>query len=290
MELIGATRLYWLLLGQYELSYQLSGHVLTLPGSQVRSLARQRALRTLGQMGTFAGHSAAVTEVLEESLSIARELSDTQGMAETLHDMGNASTALGNDQAAVRHFEEAFGLAKELGNDLLTGILLNNWAECLRASGDLESAETLYEKSLLFKRRANNPHSAAIGLLNLAQVAMARGRLPRAREWLLESLAVISESQFPVRPSGFALETCAAFMATTGDWRNAARMYGACEAERERLGEVRGRADEQSIAALMAHVHEALGDAECKLASSEGARLAIADALSQAQAWLSAES
>jgi len=289
MELMGATRLYWLLLGHYELSYQLSRHVLSLPGSQVRSLARQRALRTLGQMGTFSGHSAAVAEALEESLSIAKELSNTQGMVETLHDMGNASSALGNDQAAVKYFEEAFGLAKELGNDLLTGILLNNWAECLRSVGDLESAEDLYEQSLPFKRRANNPHATAISLLNLAQVALARGRLPRAREWLLESFAVISESRFPIRPSGFALETCATFMAVAKDWHNAARLFGVCEAERERVGEVRIRADEQFITALMAQAREALGEVEYRSAFSEGSGLGVADALSQAQAWLSAK-
>ena len=289
MELMGATRLYWLLLGQYELSYQLTRHVLALPGAQVRNLARQRALYTLGMLGTFSSHSADVTEALEESLAIARELSDTQGAAEALQTLGNAHFALGNDKAALQYFQEALKLARELDNGLLIGIALNNWAECVRALGDLEAAETLYEQSLPFKRQTRNPNATAIGLLNVAQVAIAQGRLPRAKERLLEALGLIAESQFPTRPAHFAVEACAAFMAAVKDWPNAARLYGACEAQRERVGEARDRADEQFSAPLIAQVREALGEADYLQASTEGRQLGIADALSQAQAWLNAE-
>ena len=288
MELMGATRLYWLLLGQYELSYQLTRHVLALPGAQVRNLARQRALYTLGMLGTFSSHSAAVIEALEESLAIARELSETEGAAEALQTLGNAHFALGHDKAALQYFQDALKLARELDNRLLIGIALNNWAECVRALGDLEAAEDLYEQSLPFKRQAKNPNATAIGLLNVAQVAIAQGRLPRAKERLLEALALISESRFPARPAQLVVEACAAFMAALKDWPNAARLYGAAEAEREKMGEVRGRADTQFIAPLMAQVHGALGETEYLRVSAEGRQLELADALAQAQAWLNA--
>ena len=135
MELIGATRLYWKFLGQYELSYELARHVLGLHGAGERNMVRQRALYTLGQIGFFSGHSAAVAEALEESVSIAREFSDTRGMAESLQWLGNVSCELGNDKAAVEYFQEALALSKETGQTLLIGMVLNNWGECLRALG-----------------------------------------------------------------------------------------------------------------------------------------------------------
>jgi predicted ATPase/class 3 adenylate cyclase len=289
LELMGTTSIYWYLIGQYEHSYQLSRHVLGLPGAQVRTLARQRALVTFGEMGTITGHLAGVIEALEESLGIARELSDARGAAEALSGLGNASDALGDGKAALQHFAEAFAVAQELGNVLLQGRVLNDWAEVVRASDNLEAAETLYERSLRFKRQANLPSPVAITLLNLASVAIARGSLPRARERLVEALALISESRLSAMAAQFAVEACSAFMAAAKDWPNAARLHGASEAERERMGETRNAADEQLIAPLMAQAREALGQSDYAQASAEGSRLGIAEALSQAQAWLSAK-
>lgn len=290
MELMGATSLYWKLLGQPGLAYRLVSGVLGLPGAQVRNLARQRALQTLGLTGYFSGHSAAVIEALEESLSIARELSDTRGVAESLHWLGNVSSELGNDKAAIKYLEQALGLARELDDGLLIARVLNNSAECLRASGKLEAAADLYKQSLPFRRRANNPNAIAMNLINLVQVDIARGRLPDARERLLEALAQISESRFPARPAHFAVEACAAYMAAVKDWPNAARLYGAAEAERKRMGEVRDRADVQFIAPLVDLVRAAIGETEYLRVYAEGGRLDLTGALSEAQDWLSAGS
>ncbi len=286
MELMGSTRLYWVFLGQYELAYQLSRNVLTLPGAQTRNLARERALRALGQMATFAGHSAGVMETLQESLAIAKELSDTRGVAECLHELGNASTFQGNDIAAIPYFEQAFELARGLGNDLLTGMVLNNWAECLRAAGDLAAAESRYEEAFRYKRQANNPYAISVSLLCLARVDILRDRLPRAKERLLEVLRLISDSRFPARPAQYAVEVCAAFMGAAGDWWNAARLYGACETELHKAGEARGRADDQLIVRFVEEARDALGEVEYARAVQEGSRLGTQDALSEVVAWL----
>jgi len=103
---------------------------------------------------------------------------------------------------------------------------------------------------------------------------------------LLEALALISESRFPDRPAQFVLEACAAFMAAVKDWSNAARLYGTSEAQRERLGVVRERADEGFFAPLMAQVREALGETDYLQESAAGRQLPVQLALSEAQAWL----
>ena len=79
-------------------------------------------------------------------------------------------------------------------------------------------------------------------------------------------------------------------MATVKDWPSAARLYGASEAQRERMGMARDRADEQFSAPLMAQVRQALGETAYVEITLAGGQLGLASALSEAQDWLRAKS
>jgi hypothetical protein len=83
-----------------------------------------------------------------------------------------------------------------------------------------------------------------------------------------------------------ALEACATFMAAVQDWSNARRLYGASEAERERMGQAPSRTDVQFIAPVMAQAREVLGEADHQMVIDGGRQLAPANALSEAEAWL----
>lgn len=286
LELMGSTRLYWWGQGDFETSYELIRHVLDLPGARFPTRQRQRALLALAVTGHYSGRAAEVIAPLEESLSIAQSLSEKAAAVEVLNLLGMAHTAMGQGQEALRVLREALQLTHETGQVLLAGLVLNNMAEELRLEGKLETALDLYEQSLAFKRQSGNLHSTCIGLLNIAQVAIGLGELPRARARILEALDLIAESRFPERPALAALEASAGFAAALGAWTEAAHVFGAAEAQRQRTGSSRERTDELFIAPLMARAQDSIGQAKYQLALQNGSRAGMGEALAMARAIL----
>ena len=63
-------------------------------------------------------------------------------------------------------------------------------AELYRVEGDLDAAEPLYEESLALNRKQGVGSNIAVNLLNIAMVSIGRGAGDRAREILLEALAI----------------------------------------------------------------------------------------------------
>jgi predicted ATPase/DNA-binding SARP family transcriptional activator len=286
MELIGAAELYWRFLGQYEMTYQAARRLLSLPQARVRNLARRRALYALARLGYFAGHWAELMQPLEECLSIASEISDRQGVADALHMLGNVSSELGKEEQARQYLEHALQIAPEFEDSLQLGCMMNDLGECLRLARKYEEAESLYAQSLQFKRQTRNPHAIMVGLTNLAAVSISCGALDRGRERLLEAFALVPESGGPTAQQQFLLQTCAGFMVASGELARAASLYGASEAQRQRLGEMRSRADEEFIAPLMEKSRAGLGEAEYLRASRQGSQIPFLNALSEAEAEL----
>ncbi len=91
---------------------------------------------------------------------------------------------------ARTHLEEGLGLAGELGDRYLVSLGLNALAELHRAQGDLASAQRFYEEALALDRELGDHLDIAINLVNLARAEVGRQAGGRARETLLEALAI----------------------------------------------------------------------------------------------------
>ena len=280
LALMGATR-FWMVVAQFDRAFQATRRLLEHPDALPRNHARQCALHTFAQMGGWSGRTEGIIEAVEESLAIARELSDIRGEAEALHTIGMGRALFGDDPAAIECFRQAVPLAERAGLPLLIGMILNNWGESLRTMGDLEGAERKYEESLPYKARYT--HALAIGYLNLCLVALGRGQIERARERLLQTFATITESHFPSRPTRGAVEITASYLVTVKDFANAARLRAASDMHLLRAGEAPNRADQIATDPMLAQAREALGAEAFVQLQQEGRRLSLQDSFALAR-------
>ena len=134
-------------------------------------------------------------------------------------------------------------------------------------------------------RESGDREGSAVMLLNLAIVAIGRRSGTRAREILQDVLAISAEMQS--KPSGqCALDVCAALAALCGEWKWAARFFGAVEAQTEQTGYHRDPSDEALLAPLIAQARAQLGAQTFDAAETEGHGLSYEAANEEARGWL----
>ena len=107
LRLVYALKPYWFNRGLLGVGYQLTIEALARAGAQARSPARCGGLADAGQLAFFRGRYAEAQGLLEESLSIARELGDTKRVEAVLQPLGMACLGRGDVAAARKHLTEA---------------------------------------------------------------------------------------------------------------------------------------------------------------------------------------
>jgi predicted ATPase len=275
---------YFFTRGQPGLGLKLSMEALARPDAQARTMARCRALFTAGQQCSFAGRHDEALQLLEEALSIARDLNDRRRVARILQPLGMAAAGRGDLTGARAHMDEAVQLARELGDKRELAAALNGLAQLYRVDNHLDRAEPLYQDAVKLARDVGDLESVAIGLLNLAMVSIGRGAGERAREMLIEVLNIaVDTGSKPVGQS--ALDVASGYAAWRKDWKRAARFFGAAQGQVARTGLTRDAADEGFLSPLIAHARDALGDAfECN--EGEGRALDYQQAIDEVRGWL----
>ncbi len=166
--------------------------------------------------------------------------------------------------------------------------MLNSLAQIARMEGDLETAEPLYRDVLEIGR--DMPDIASFALLNLAMVAILRDSPDRAREMLLEVIAICddagSEAHRPERDGG----ELGARAASRSDWGHATRFFGAAERQAAVSGSHRDPTDEAFLAPLIAKARAALGASAYADAEAAGRAMDYAAAMEAVRSWLGAAS
>ena len=189
--------------------------------------------------------------------------------------LARAALAAGDVAAATEAGEVA---RQRLGAHPLPASNINPIAEIALARGDLTAARRYADEAV---SRARGVH-LAIALVTRALVSIARGDLDQAERDTHKSLvcavSVGSRASIPE-----ALE-CLAVLAGRAESRHeAARIFGAAHALRERIGIVRYKVYDADYDASVAAVRVALGDSEFESAWAEGAALSADDAIAYAQ-------
>jgi tetratricopeptide (TPR) repeat protein len=215
---------------------------------------------------------------LEESLAIARELGNDERVAAALQPLAMACLGQDDPAAAERHLTEALRLVRAQDNPHDLASALNAMAQVHRARNDIDAALPLYEQVVALARKSGDRESVAFGLLNLAMAMIARDPGDRIAPILLEALAIADENRSePATQS--VLEVAAGWAAAGGDYRRAARLFGAVEALAEATGLRRDPADEAFLLPLVARARDALGADGFATLEAEGRSLRREDAI-----------
>ncbi|HSR21735.1 MAG TPA: tetratricopeptide repeat protein, partial [Anaerolineales bacterium] len=287
LRMLQAMGLYWNLVQQNRLGFQLAQQSLALPGAEARSPARCRALIALGMTGYFQARYAEAQHALEQALSLARENDDSRGIVMAQHWRANVLNAMGEHVAARSLLEDALGRAKELHFDIELARLQNNTAELLRGAGDLEAAQALYEQSLASTPSPSTNPFTVYRTLNLAMVTILQGDLGHGRDLVIKGLDLVEQGGHRFASGTlFTLLSFAGLLSALERWADAARIYGAFEAERRRGGDPLENADAQFAALFMDRARKELGEQAYQRAFDDGYNLSGDEALSEVRALL----
>jgi predicted ATPase len=169
------------------------GKLLQLTGAAAPTKARLRALFAAGVLAGEQGDYPAADALINESLGIAHQLYDKQGVAVSL----NALAVLAREQDAVAVanslFEESLVLWRELGDPRAVARALSNLANVVKSQGDYARASSLHAECLSIFRGLGDRTGVGWSLNSQGDVARDQGDSTAARALYEQSLTIFRE-------------------------------------------------------------------------------------------------
>jgi DNA-binding CsgD family transcriptional regulator len=190
---------------------------------------------------------------------------------------GYAGLAAG-DRTAVHEAREAAWQHMSVAGGVVAAVRRVFNAEAALTDGDLASARSLADEAV----STTTGWYSALAVMTRARVAIAAGEANQAERDAHEALALSAGMKADLRIPEI-LECLATLAGEVGSHREAARLFGAAEAIRERSGEVRFKVWDADYQAAVVALRDALGDKDFDAAWAEGAALSTEEAIAYAQ-------
>jgi DNA-binding CsgD family transcriptional regulator len=235
--------------------------VLAQPGAEARTVVRARALRGAGFLAFAQGDYPEAQQLLEESVSVGREVgaAGKRELASALATLAHVSLLQGNPGAALELAGESLQLFQEIGEAWGTALALHHLGKATIELGDPEAASPLLEESAALFRKTGDKQLLAQSLNTLGMAALRQSDDSGARARFEEALAVAQETgaeQFIAD----ALAHLGTVALRVDDYQQAAALYGQSLAINGDLGNRDGIAEDLAGVAAVASL---LGQAEC---------------------------
>jgi predicted ATPase/DNA-binding CsgD family transcriptional regulator len=240
LRMSGALWWFWNIRGYWSEGDRWLNAVLGLSRAQARTAKRAKVLFGADTFAWRLGHPVD-RSLLEESVSIYRELGDNQGLAEVLSWVGLSRTYQSNLAAARMPLEESVALAREVGNPWLLAKTLRSLGHFMNRLGDVKSAGHFLEKSVTLYREVKDQRELSFSLRLLSEAARCEENLAQATALAQESLALARELE-DVPDTIRSLNWLASTKALRGD---AEQVVDLCE---ESLALARGLGEKLQIA------------------------------------------
>jgi predicted ATPase/DNA-binding XRE family transcriptional regulator len=197
-------------------------------GTAMPASTRAKALFVAGTMATGQGAFQSAKPMLEESLTLFRELKDKRGAALALGTTGLIALSLKQHERGVIYFEEAADLYREVGDKWSAAVMLCFLAVAWLNQGDHSRAKRLAERGLTLSQEAGHRRGTSTNLYVLARLEQAEGNHEQARRLFEEGLT-LSDEVGDKTYVAYCLEGLAAIAASEDRLVWAARLWGAAE-------------------------------------------------------------
>lgn len=250
LRLMTATQRFVEVKGLFKEAREHFTKLLAHPDAATRDPLRARALAAAGRHAWVADDMPATLALHTEALEIFRELGDNRGAAQALADLGfHALDAQDKDRAKTL-LDEAASLAESLNDARLTAHIQHIRGVIAATDGDFERAFALEEESLSLYQQVGDIWLDIIVSWNAGVNATVLGRFDIAHANLAKCLKVGLELGNRWGAS-YPLEALATLAVAERDYDRAARLFGAGEAQRSRIGLVPQAADHPAMRAVL---------------------------------------
>ncbi len=213
-----------------KLAIEIAGRWLKLANEQNNSLARSRALLSIGRAHYLLGEYRSSLRYYQDALNVAEEIGEKGFIADSLNNIGVLYYVWGEHDLALEYYLKTLDLRLEANDQRGVAHCYNNIAGVHNTAGRLESAmehyhlaldiyhdlgELLYEtgtmnnigllkfntgedaealvflqKALVLERKAKDPQGESLSLNNMGMIFARQGRLDEARDLFNEALAI----------------------------------------------------------------------------------------------------
>ncbi len=186
--LTGSLYWFWCQRGHHHEGYEHSIAVLSLPAAKSRTIVRAKALNAAGCIQWFEGHYAEARVLLEEAVSIAREVGDLPQLARAVRFLGPVLFSLGESDAAGLLLEESLALARKLEDRFGIAWSLAYFGDVVLKRGNMEQAQRLYQEAIDLLRELQDKALLAYTLRRLGLVMRVDEAYERTKALCQESL------------------------------------------------------------------------------------------------------
>ncbi len=296
------------------------GKLLKLAGGAAPTKARARAVFAAGVLAGEQGDYVSADTLIRESLDIARQLRDKQGVAVSLNALAVHARDRGDVAVAYSLLEESLMLWRELGDQKAVARSLSNlanvaklqgdypharslYAECLsiflglgdrtgvawslnyqgdvaRDQGDSAAARTLYEQGLTIFRELGDRWGIAGTLADLGSLAREQQNCPTAHSLYRESLKIFQELGHK-RGIARLLECFACSAAAQLEAERSLRLAGAAAALRQSIGAPLTRAEQAKLESTLDPARQVLTNTAGTTAWLEGWAMPVEKAIEE---------
>jgi predicted ATPase/class 3 adenylate cyclase len=171
----------------------------------------------------------------EEALSIAESAADDRAASAALDTLAMIADYREQHGQAQALSERSLALRRALGDPFLVASSANTLGLAAMRAGDLETAESAFEECLQLARELGEKVLTAAALCALGEMALSRDSPAAAAERLVDALAIYRVLDDD-RDSAECIHALGGVAAAEGQDVDAARLWGAAEALRERSG------------------------------------------------------
>jgi len=296
------------------------GKLLKLAGGAAPTKARARSVFAAGVLAGEQGDYVSADTLIRESLDIARQLRDKQGVAVSLNALAVHARDRGDVAVAYSLLEESLVLWRELGDQKAVARSLSNlanvaklqgdypharslYAECLsiflglgdrtgvawslnyqgdvaRDQGDSAAARTLYEQGLTIFRELGDRWGIAGTLADLGSLAREQQNCPTAHSLYRESLKIFQELGHK-RGIARLLECFACSAAAQLEAERSLRLAGAAAALRQSIGAPLTRAEQAKLESTLDPARQVLTNTAGTTAWLEGWAMPVEKAIEE---------
>jgi predicted ATPase/DNA-binding CsgD family transcriptional regulator len=279
LRLCGALAWYWWMRASFEEGRRWPARALA--ATQGRTAARMKALHGAGWLAHHQRDSASAQTMLDESLSIARTLSDRWTESWVLQAQGRIAYFENDPVRTLALGSESLAIAEALEDRSLIAWALHLLGLAAFIAGDYPTARAHYERSLAIRREFGYEEGIGILLVLLGILAFREGDYRLARTQYQEGLSIMRRLGVGWHLS-MILACFSGLAAAQGQPDRAVRLAGAAVAWSETYHALTLPFAEQIMAEALAAAGQALDEASYTAALAAGRAMSLDEGIAEA--------